>query len=310
MSESMTLRVADVRDEAEDVRSYVLVDPAGGQLPAWTPGAHIDVVLGEDMTRQYSLSGEPEDRQSYRIAVLREEQSRGGSQYMHKKVRVGSELPIAGPRNNFPLAEARRYLFVAGGIGITPLLPMIREVHRRGADWRLYYGGRRRSRMAFVSELDGHGDRVRVLPEDEHGLLPLAEILQQTEAAVHCCGPEPLLAAAERAWSGPADLLRVERFRPIADVTAPAGRFEVRIASTGQSVSVEPDQSIMDALEAAGVEVPFSCREGTCASCETSVIEGEIEHRDSVLTEAERRAGKTMMVCVSRTRSPRLVLDL
>jgi len=193
---------------------------------------------------------------------------------------------------------------------------MIREVHGRGAEWRLYYGGRRRARMAFRTELAepaGYGERVLVLPDDEHGLLPLPEILDRVdpETQVYCCGPEPLLAAVERTFSGRPDALHVERFHPREDAV-PAAReaFEVVLASTGATVRVAPEQSIMDALGAAGVDVLSSCREGTCASCETTVLDGEVDHRDSVLSEAERATGKTMMVCVSRARSPRLVLDL
>lgn len=327
-----TLRVTAINDEAEDVRSYVLVDPAGASLPAWEPGAHIDLKLdsatgtGSDtgraagtssaaeLIRQYSLCGSPEHRDRYQIAVLRADNGRGGSRFLHQRVRTGDELAVRGPRNNFPLADAPSYLFVAGGIGITPLLPMLRAVHERGADWRLYYGGRRRTRMAFLPSLGDYGERVHVLPEDEHGLLPLADILGAAEpdTAVHCCGPEPLLAAAERAWSGrPADRLRTERFHARADLaTGVDVAFEVLVSSTGQTVPVAAEQSIMDALGAAGVEVPSSCREGTCATCETTVLAGEIEHRDSVLTESERAAGKTMMLCVSRARTPRLVLDL
>jgi ferredoxin-NADP reductase len=315
----MTLRVTASRIEAADVRSFVLADPDGAPLPAWTPGAHVDVCLDAGLVRQYSLCGAPEDRGSYRIAVLREEAGRGGSRFLHDRVRTGDVLRVRAPRNNFPLVAARRYLFLAGGIGITPLLPMIGDVHGRGAEWQLYYGGRRRARMAFRAELAehaepaGHGGRVRVLPEDEHGLLPLPEILGLADAGteVYCCGPEPLLAAVERTFTGPPDALHVERFHPREDAgTGSLAAFEVVLASTGATVRVGPDESIMDALGAAGVDVLSSCREGTCASCETTVLDGEVDHRDSVLSEAERATGKTMMVCVSRARSSRLVLDL
>ena len=324
LADRTALEVVAVRDEAAEVRSFELVDPEGGLLPEWEPGAHIDVLAPDavtagsadnEMVRQYSLCGNPGDRRRYRFAVLREENGRGVSRFLHDSVEAGARLLVSAPRNNFPLVAAPRYVFIAGGIGITPLLPMLRAAAARGADWELHYGGRRRERMAFLGELDGHGERVRALPEDEHGLLPLAGILDtaQPDTAVYCCGPEPLLAAVERLWGERrTGTLHIERFqpRPQEPAAAPDREFEVRLATTGRSVRVGPGQSIMDALGAAGVDVPSSCREGTCASCETTVLDGEVEHRDSVLTEDERVNGSTMMLCVSRSASPRLVLDL
>ncbi|HEX3778393.1 MAG TPA: PDR/VanB family oxidoreductase [Pseudonocardiaceae bacterium] len=316
-AEEMNLRVLAIREEAEDVRSYVLADPDGAELPAWEPGAHIDLLLPGELVRQYSLCGRPGERGSYRVAVLRADNGRGGSRLLHERVRIGDELKVGRPRNNFPLAEAAGHLFVAGGIGITPLLPMIHEVAALGADWRLYYGGRSRSRMAFLGELAALAEadaRVRVLPEDEHGLLPLAEILGGVDdtTVVHCCGPEPLLQAVERVWAGrPADSLRTERFQAREDLApSPDRTFEVVVSSSGRIVPVAVGESIMDVLGAAGIDVPFSCREGTCGSCETAVLDGEVEHRDSVLSEAEQATNTTMMLCVSRARSARLVLDL
>ncbi|TNC24154.1 PDR/VanB family oxidoreductase [Amycolatopsis alkalitolerans] len=291
--------------EAEGVVSFEL---SGEGLPGWTPGAHIDLAIRAGLTRQYSLCGDPADRGRWRIAVLREEPGRGGSRHLHDVVEPGDTLSAGEPRNNFPLVPAPGYVFVAGGIGITPLLPMIREAERDGADWTLYYGGRRRARMAFTAELARYGDRVRLLPEDEHGLLPLAGILAGSAYPVYCCGPEPLLAATERAC--PPERLRLERFHPRETDPAPEREFEVEASASGRTVRVAPGESILDALDAAAVPVPSSCREGTCGTCETLVIDGEVEHRDSVLSEPERAEGKTMMVCVSRARSARLVLDL
>lgn len=301
-----TVRVAAKTKAAEGVATFLLT---GDDLPPWTPGAHIDVEIGPGLVRQYSLCGDPADRSSWRIAVLREEPGRGGSVHLHDHVRAGDSLRVGEPRNNFELVEAPEYVFVAGGIGITPLLPMLRDASVRGAHWTLSYGGRRRSRMAFLDELAAYGDRVRVLPEDEHGLLPLAEIFARGDAPVYCCGPEPLLAAAERVCRP--GRLRIERFQPRAELeTAPTLGFEVLASSSARTVRVDAGESILDALDAAGIPMPSSCREGTCGSCETAVLEGEVEHRDSVLTPAERSAGKTMMVCVSRARSARLVLDI
>lgn len=295
---------------------YILTDPLGGELPAWAPGAHVDVHLPGAMTRQYSLSGDPADRGSWRVAVLLEEDSRGGSRYLHQQVTAGSELVAGPPRNNFPLVAAPRYEFIAGGIGITPLLPMIAAAQAAGADWRLHYGARSRERMAFTGEVTRYGDRCRLYPQDEAGFLPLDQIMGPSAdgAAVYCCGPEPLLAAAEqRQRARRAGALYLERFRPRDPGPGQAGlpgEFEVVLAGTGKTVRVPAGQSILDALATAGVQVASSCHEGTCASCETGVVEGEVEHRDSVLTDEERAAGQTMMLCVSRARSPRLVLDL
>lgn len=300
------VRVTSKTSEAPDVVSFVL---SAAQLPRWTPGAHIDVEIRQGLFRQYSLCGDPAEAGQWRIAVLREDRGRGGSRHLHDEVGVGATVRVGDPRNNFPLVPAAGYLFVAGGIGITPILPMVREAHAAGADWTLYYGGRKRERMAFTGELAGYGERARFLPEDECGLLPLAEIVASADYPVYCCGPEPLLAAAERVC--PPERLRLERFQPRADVgEEPAREFEVLASASGRTVRVPPDESILEALDAVGVPVPSSCREGTCGTCETEVIDGEVDHRDSVLSERERASGKTMMVCVSRARSARLVLDL
>ncbi|MEU5695132.1 PDR/VanB family oxidoreductase [Actinosynnema sp. NPDC020468] len=311
MSTWMPLIVHDTALVARDVRSFTLVEPSGVALPEWTPGAHVDVRTSEGLVRQYSLCGDPADRSSYRVAVLLEPASRGGSKAMHA-VAAGDVVEVSAPRNNFPLADATSYVFVAGGIGITPLLPMIAEASRRGADWVLHYGGRDRDSMAFVGELAAHGDRVRVLPQDEHGLLPLADIVAALGegSALHSCGPEPMLAALESVFPASGPTLHLERFKPRDDVDGPSDAFEVELASTGETVPVEAGESIVDALRKVGVSVQTSCREGTCATCETTVLGGEVDHRDSVLTPAERAAGDTMMLCVSRARSPRLVLDL
>ncbi|HJQ46773.1 MAG TPA: PDR/VanB family oxidoreductase [Amycolatopsis sp.] len=300
------VRVVAKTKQAEDVVSFEF---GGDDLPPWEPGAHIDVEIRPGVSRQYSLCGDPADRGRWRIGVLREEPGRGGSRALHDEVDTGATLRVGDPRNNFPLVRAERYTFVAGGIGITPLIPMVRQAQAAGADWVLYYGGRRRERMAFTSELTEFGDRVRILPEDECGLLPLGEILADGDHPVYCCGPEPLLAAVEGECAP--GRLRVERFHPRADALAgPATEFEVVAAVTGTTVRVGAAESILDVLDGAGVPMPSSCREGTCGTCETTVVDGEVDHRDSVLTEEERAAGKTMMVCVSRARSERLVLDV
>ncbi|MFI9168756.1 PDR/VanB family oxidoreductase [Streptomyces lincolnensis] len=303
--------VVDRREPAADgVLALTLRHPLGEELPEWEPGAHIDVVLGPGLERQYSLCGDPADRTAWRIAVLREPAGRGGSAHVHQELGQGDKVGVRGPRNHFALEPAPRYRFVAGGIGITPILPMLARAESRGADWSLLYGGRSRDSMAFTEELSRYGERVTVAPQDETGLLDLASVLDDVPEGtlVYCCGPGPLLDAVEERC--PAGLLHVERFAPKEQETGENTGFEVELAQSGRTVTVAPDVSVLDAVRAAGVEVLFSCTEGTCGTCETDVLEGAPDHRDSVLTDEEREAGETMMICVSRCRGKRLVLDL
>lgn len=310
-----TVRVAAKRVEADGVVSLELVAPDGARLPDWTPGAHVDLVLPNGTTRQYSLCGDRWDAHRYRVGVLREPAGRGGSAYVHDHLAVGDAVGLGGPRNNFPLVPAERYLFVGGGIGITPLLPMIRQATLLGADWELLYGGRTRASMAFLHELAGiDRDRVRVVPQDEHGLLDLAGFLGAPEPGtrVYACGPAPMLAAladATAAW--PAHTVRTERF--VAQELGTPARdtaFEVELARSDRTVTVPPGRSVLAAIADAGVEVLSSCRQGTCGTCETGVLAGEPDHRDSILDDDERAAGDCLFPCVSRARSDRLVLDL
>jgi ferredoxin-NADP reductase len=283
-------------------------------LPAWTPGAHVDLILRQAATRQYSLCGDPDDLREYRLGVLRDPNGRGSSLYVHDHLQVGDTVQLRGPRNNFPLVDSPRYLFIAGGIGITPILPMIGSAEDAGADWRLVYGGRHRASMAFLDELARYGDRVSVRPQDETGLLDLQAILGGGEAAtlVYCCGPEPLLAAVEqqcRSW--PARSLHLERFTPKPQAAPVRSEsFEIVLERSGLRLIVPPERSILSVIDDAGVGVLSSCAEGTCGTCETRVLDGEPDHLDSVLTDEERQANDCMMICVSRSCGPRLVLDM
>jgi ferredoxin-NADP reductase len=309
------LVVASAIGVAEGVRELRLVDQSGSGLPPWTPGAHIDLVLG-DLVRQYSLCGDPTDPTSYTVAVLREQESRGGSAYVHDRLAEGSTVTMRGPRNHFPLVSTPSYVFIAGGIGITPLLPMIAEADASGADWHLTYGGRTRGSMAYAELLDQYGDRVTLAPADETGLLDLAAILGNPSPGtlVYCCGPEPLLAAVEALCtsSWPQDALHLERFAAKAAETPDEGErgFELVLAGSGVTLEVPADKSVFDVIQDAGVSVLGSCHEGICGTCEQAVLEGDVDHRDSVLNESERAANDAMMVCVSRCFSDRLVLDL
>ncbi|MFC7882238.1 PDR/VanB family oxidoreductase [Streptomyces sp. NPDC057376] len=296
---------------ADGVLVLSLRHPLGEPLPRWEPGAHIDVVLGPGLERQYSLCGDPTDRTAWRVAVLREARGRGGSSYVHEELRAGDKVRVRGPRNHFRLEPAARYRFVAGGIGITPLLPMLAAAEAAGAEWTLLYGGRTLGTMAFTGELERYGDRVTVKAEDETGLLDLAPVLDDVpeDTLVYCCGPGPLLDAVEARC--PPGVLRVERFSPKEPgPAAPDEEFDVVLARSGRTVAVPPGVSVLDAVRGAGVEVLYSCTEGTCGTCETDVVEGEPDHRDSVLTDEERAAGETMLICVSRCRGRRLVLNL
>lgn len=309
----LLLRVAEKRHAASGVVAVELEDPEGHRLPDWAPGAHIDLTVAEGLTRQYSLCGDRFDSTRYRIGVLREPASRGGSAYVHDRLRVGDTVVVGGPRNNFPLVPAQAYLFIAGGIGITPILAMIAQADMLGADWRLLYGGRTRASMAFLDELEAHGSRVRVAPQDTHGLLDLATAVEARPdgSRVYVCGPGPLLdAVGALTTTWPTGVLRTERF--VADTRAlvRATSFEVELARTGRKLTVEPDVSVLDAVARAGVTVLSSCRQGVCGTCETGVLQGRPDHRDTLLDDAERAAGDRMLICVSRSCDDRLVLDL
>lgn len=308
-----TLVVHEHETVAEGVVTLTLAD--GTDLPPWEPGAHVDLLLGNGVTRQYSLCGDPADRTAYRVGVLREERGGGGSRFVHDELRAGSAVSVRAPRNHFRLEQAAHYVFVAGGIGITPILTMIAEADAAGAGWTLLYGGRTRSSMAFVDELERHGGKVTLWPQDTHGLLDLDALLggPRPGTLVYACGPGPLLDAVEaRCAAWPEGALHIERFAA-APLSAPARDepFEVELARTGRVLTVPTDRSIVDVVESGtGTTVLTSCSEGKCGTCETGVLEGTPDHRDVLLTPAERAAGDRMMICVSRSCSARLVLDL
>lgn len=310
----VTLDVTAKDKVAEGVVVLTLAHPQGARLPDWTPGSHIDLVLPNGTTRQYSLCGDRWDAYSYRIGVLRELNGRGGSAYVHDELRPGDRVGVGGPRNNFPMVPSDEYLFIAGGIGITPLLPMVRQADLLGAEWNLLYGGRRRASMGFLDDLAGYGDRVHLVPEDEFGRLDLAARLaeQRPGMKIYCCGPAPLLTAVEAACrSWPEHTLRTERFmageqgEPVRNES-----FEVELRRSGTTVTVTPEVSVLDAVRSAGAAVLSSCRQGTCGTCETTVLDGRPDHRDSILADHERAADDSMFICVSRSRTDRLVLDL
>lgn len=311
-SSEQRLRVEHITGEAASVISLVLADPSGGELPHWEPGAHIDVDIPGLGTRQYSLCSDPTNRHSYRIAVLLEPEGRGGSKYIHSSVGIGDLLAVRGPRNHFALDDAPHYVFIAGGIGVTPILTMVVEAQRRGLSWQMVYGGRTRSAMAFVSELP---DRVRLVPEDEQGRIDIDNALRNLPdgSLVYCCGPVGLIEAVRsycNDWPDPGSL-RFELFAaPETDDSVVERAFEVELVQTGATFTVAPGESILRKAIDAGADIGFDCQDGICGSCETFILEGEADHRDHVLTAEEKSANSCMMVCVSRAFSERLVLDL
>ncbi|BBZ74830.1 ferredoxin [Mycolicibacterium anyangense] len=303
---------------AEGVVVLDLVHPDGQELPRWHPGAHIDLILADGLTRQYSLCGDPSDSTTWRVAVLLDPNSRGGSQYVHDTLHEGRSVQVRGPRNHFALVDAGRYRFIAGGIGITPIMAMAESVERAGGDWTLLYGGRTRASMAFADDLaNRYPDRVTVWPQDEHGLLDLDALLGSSEEGtlIYCCGPEALLTAVEeRCAHWPEGSLHIERFAakaPAIDQQAnPLSRFTVVCQRSGVTLDVSEDDTILDLVEAAGVSITTSCYEGVCGSCEARIVEGVADHRDSVLDAQQRETGEVMLICVSRSRTEKLVLDL
>lgn len=312
MSEYHELVVDGLERVADDVLTVTLVDPDGGELPRWRPGAHVEVVVG-GLTRHYSLCGSPGQRDRYRLGVLRDPNGRGGSEFVHTRLTVGDRLPVGPPRNQFPLVTGARYLFVAGGIGITPLLPMIEEVDQRGMPWQLVYGGRTLPGMAFQPELERYGDAVTLWPQDRFGHPDLASVLDvPADTRVYACGPEPLLSAVQDHGATLVGCsVHIERFAPCVDPGAePWTAFEVVCTESECTVQVGAEETMLDALVRAGVDMNYDCRQGTCGSCELDLVEGPALHLDSVLDADAPDRGSLIFPCVSRARGPRVVVDI
>jgi ferredoxin-NADP reductase len=322
LSESlMELRVRHVKWEAEGVHSLTFVDPAGKDLPPWTPGAHLEIELPSGLVRQYSLCGDPKDRCRYKVAVLRDPAGRGGSAEIHDTVLTGKVLKVRGPRNRFELAYSGNYILIAGGIGITPILAMSQELGD-SKPWHLFYGGRSLDSMAFRDELAILGtEHTTFVPQDTEGILDLDAVFSRVDesTAIYCCGPEGLLGAvlAKADALGVTDQVHFERFgaapKTAETETAaemPTDSFEVTLERTGTTITVEPEETVLDAIRKVIADMPSSCEEGFCGTCETRVLAGEIDHRDQILSKSEREANESMFVCVSRAKSNKIVLDL
>lgn len=319
MRDIMKVLIKKKLDAALDICAFELAEPHGQPLPAFSAGAHIDVHVGDGLVRQYSLCNHPEERDRYLIGVLKDPASRGGSVAMHA-LREGDMLEISEPRNHFPLqAGATHSVLLAGGIGITPILCMAERLAHIGASFELHYCTRSPERTAFQDRLAATGlaacARVYHDSVPDQGKLDLAAVLAQPAAGKHLyvCGPagfiDAVLAAAKTAgWAD--DQVHREYFGNVIQATDADGAFQVKLASTGQSIAVAADQSIVEALEAAGIDVPVSCEQGVCGTCLTRVLEGEPDHRDMYLTDDERAANDQMLPCCSRSKSAVLVLDL
>ena len=316
---TLDVRLHAVRFEAEGIHSFEFRPLDGQHLPAFSAGSHLDVQLSGGLIRSYSLLNDPRERHRYVVAVARDRASRGGSSYVHDRLRVGDAVTVGLPRNNFPLDEgAADTLLIAGGIGITPMLCMVRRLQALGRPWRLHYCARTRRHAGFLDELmDLAGDqpeRVKLNFDGEQfgKILDIAAVVRDAAPATHlyCCGPLPMLEAFERATAhrNPSTV-HVEYFTA-KEAPATAGGFEVELRRSGKTLPVPPGKTILDVVIDAGVSVAYSCLEGICGCCETKVLEGQPDHRDLLLSKEDQAANKTMMICCSGSKGAKLVLDL
>jgi ferredoxin-NADP reductase len=313
-SADIEVRLVSIRYAARDTHLFELARPGGGTLPSAEPGSHVDLHLPDGAIRQYSLTRCEPAPKSYTLGIKRDERGRGGSRLIFDTLRVGDVLTISTPRNNFPLMESSEHaVLFAGGIGITPIRSMVLRLMAQGRSFELHYSGRSRTEMAFVDELVGLPD-VRLHCDDEHGgkFPDLARIIASAPQSSHfyCCGPAPMLAAFETATATlPPAHVHVEYFAAKEEKSLEGG-YIVQLARSKRELAVPPGRTILQVLQDAGIDVLYSCEQGLCGSCETRVLEGEPDHRDCVLSDDERAANKTMMICCSGAKSDRLVLDL
>ena len=312
---TLRLRVKTATWESPLITSYDLRPIEGGELPAFTAGAHIDLTLPNGLIRSYSLTNPQTERHRYVIAVQKDRASRGGSKWVHENFRPGDVLTINGPRNNFVLNEgAEKSILIAGGIGITPLMCMADRLSTLKRDWELIYCSRKRVDTAFIDNLQKFGPSVKFNFDEEPGgkMLDITAVVKAAPANAHlyCCGPLPMLSAFEAATAHlPRERVHVEYFSA-KEPPAVSGGFKVVLAKSGKEFIVPPGKTILDTLLDAGLDIPYSCMEGVCGTCETKVLEGVPDHRDLILTEEEHAAGKTMMICCSGAKTEKLVLDL
>jgi len=311
--------LTSIRKETEHVLSIELRPTADDKLfPAFTAGAHIDCYLGNGIVRSYSLCNSPNEQHRYVIGVLKDRNSRGGSQWIHDQLQLGDAIQISAPRNNFNLVEAAPHtVLLAGGIGITPFLSMAQRLKKLGRKALLFYCVRGCHDLAFIQQLRDMTDsqfELRVHLDDEMGgPLDIERSLAGLGAEGHyyCCGPTGML----NAFASACDRLgyrhrHVERFHASLNMSSPTREFTVELARSGKAIQINEEESLLQGLLRHGVLMEYSCQEGMCGACEIPVLSGEIDHRDSILSEAERQAGQTIITCVSRGKSDILVLDL
>lgn len=314
IQDAVRVRVMSRRRLARRIDEFVLASADGQALPPWTAGSHVDLHTPAGPVRQYSLCSSPDDTNSYSIAIERRLDSRGGSISAHDDIDVGAEVTISLPRNHFALTRALGYVFVAGGIGITPVLALVEQAQRSGRRWRLVYVGRSRAEMAYVDEIESrYPGLVTVHESGRSGRLDLGDELAGLGrgTAVYACGPPSMLDAVARVCEPqPAVDSFAEQFTATTTKSAHNAEFELSLAFSGMTVTVPENRTILDVLDGRGVVAPSSCREGVCGTCETGVVSGEIDHRDSILSPEERSENESMMICVSRCTSGRLVLEL
>ena len=310
----MRAKIRQIRQEAEGINSYILEAAEGGLMPAFAPGAHIDFQLKAGLARSYSLVNDRAVRGSYEIAVHLAPDSRGGSRFIHEEWRVGQEIEISEPKNNFPMVEdAAHTVLIAGGIGVTPMLPMIARLERLGRSWELHYVAASPDRAAYLDRLEKF-DQAQVLFDGVPGgkRLDLAAVCAAAPADAHlyCCGPTGMLDAFVAINSDrPEGHAHIEYFSAETEL-ATEGGYTLELARSGKTVAVQEGETMLDALLGAGVDVGFACSEGVCGTCEVKVLSGLPDHRDHFLTDAEKAANKSIMVCCSGSKSASLVLDI
>lgn len=317
-SQSITTRITAIEQVAQNVHAYTLACDDLSVLPEFSAGAHIDLLLDNGLIRQYSLCSDPARRNEYQVAVLLEEESRGGSAWIHEYLQQDSELQIHAPRNHFELNEsADNYLLIAGGIGITPIMLMAARLQQLDKPFTLHYLSRTPEQAAFSEQLSQQlGDRIQCHYSygDSNKRLNINELFsaQQQSTEVYTCGSEPLLQSILDAAEEKTNIKVIyERFSAApVDETIVNGKFEVELSSSGKVIEILPEQSILEVLRAEGHQIETMCEEGLCGSCEVGLLEGEADHRDSVLTEDEQAEQSVLMVCCSRANSSRLKLDL